>query len=113
MNALFAPPFGGLVEVKPGGSDSFCYLGGENSGLMYSYHMGAKVTPKESFCQRDQKCWLTPQNRRVKIGKDAHRSELRTLVRNGLARIVHLRERFSNGIPTSLQLPEQRYVIDQ
>lgn len=115
VNALFAPPFSGLIEVMPGGHKSDCYLGGENAGLMYTSYTAANATREESFCQSDQRCWPEKyrQHRRVKVGTNEHRTQLRQLVRNGLARIVHLRQRFPNGMPTSLQLPEQRYVLDE
>lgn len=114
VNAMFAPPFSGLIEVMPGGHESLCYVGGENSGLMYAYHTAADSTREESFCQPDQRCWPTMyrQHRRVKIGTEEHRTQLRKLVRDGLARIVQLRQRFPKGMPSSLQLPEQRYVLD-
>lgn len=115
MNGMFVPAFGALFEVFPGGAVFDCYRSGSNSGLMYLSHEAEKASLKESFCHMGQRC-ARPMDynlRRVKIDKEEHRAAVKEKVREGLRHLKKLHARFPNGIPVRLQLPEQRYVMEE
>lgn len=113
VNAMFAPPFGALLEITPGGHVSNCYDTGGNAGLAFFLHEAAVASKEESICLPEERCWRQKQHRKVKIEAPEHRRAVREKVRMGLAHLKNLHARFPSGIPVRLQLPEQRLVIHE
>lgn len=114
MNAMFARPFSGLVEIFPGGAVLKCYIAGANSGLAYWKHEAEKASEEESHCgpwHRD--CVGFFRQRRVKIDGERHRTEIRETVRKGLQHLRDLHARYPGGIPVRYERGEDRFVIEQ
>lgn len=101
VNSIFMYPFGGLMEILPHGARSFCYEAGSNSGLAYFRHTATvPATPEESGCTSAKaQCHTLLRQRMVKISAAVDREAIRSKVRQGIQRLVHLHKMYPDGIP--------------
>lgn len=114
MNAMFTPTFGGLLEVFA--VPLICYYAGANSGLHYwSYKPVREATPEQSGCASNNiQCQDFPNHRRVMIGEKEDREQLRSLAREGIARLREVHESFKHldGVPVVYDDTLSEYRID-
>lgn len=102
MNTIFMKPFGGMLEIFPS-YRILCYTAGANSGISHSSYFPLKVaSAEESGCIESwSSCNDNALERRVLISEKEDRTKLRALVKDGIARIRSLHERFGRfgGVP--------------
>lgn len=114
MNVVFMPPFSGMLEVSNVAMK--CYIGGANSGLEYTTYMPVrKPTIEESWCGRsERKCQKSLNHRRVMIGEEKDKRDIRRKVRKGIARVRYIHDSFKhlNGVPVELNALTSEYEIN-
>lgn len=111
VNAMFARPFGGLVEIFPFGEHSRCYYAGMNSGLAYWGFEAGDSAGGFRCNERVLECRLQYRNREVFLGAGGDREGVRRLVREAVDYLKSLNTWFRDGVPVELEESSQRYVI--
>lgn len=111
VNAMFARPFAGVVEIFPFGEHSRCYYAGMNSGMAY---WGLEATESAGGFRCDERvleCRLRYRNLEVCLGEGGDRERLRGLVREAVAYLKGLHENHEGGVPVALDESAGQYVV--
>lgn len=113
VNAMFMPPFGGLVEIFPYEAKSRCYLAGMNSGLAYWTFRASESAGGFRCTEKGFRCQLQYRNQNVYLGDGEDRRKVRLLVREAVQYLKDVHEKFRDGVPVRLDKHSGRYLIDE
>lgn len=113
VNAMFMPPFSALVEISP--INMPCYNGGMNSGLVAWRVITNRVaSPEESACPPwHVRCKTDRLERRVLVDEQDVRARVEYAVRQAIAHVRILRQRFGKyeAVPIRLKQDAATYFI--